>query len=97
MAENKIKTKNVSTLSKKLEIKTRGKICFILHDFAFTMKFPLLLGSGCGTSVEHTPRDRVVVGSNPAGCWAFFFSSLSYQECVLNQVPHGGATLLIYL
>ena len=24
-----------------------------------------------GTAVEHTPRCREVVGSNPAGCWAF--------------------------
>ena len=26
-----------------------------------------------------------------------FFPSLSHQWCVLNQVPHGGATLLIFL
>ena len=26
-----------------------------------------------------------------------FFSSLSYQKCVLNQVPCGGASLLIFL
>ena len=25
-------------------------------------------------AVEHTPRDREVAGSNPAGCWALFFS-----------------------
>ena len=48
------------------------------------------------TVVEHTPRDREVVGSNPAGCWASFFSSLSYQQCVLNRVHHGGASLLIF-
>ena len=52
------------------------------------------MGSGCITAVEHTPHDREVVGSNPAGCWAFF-SSLSYQKCVLNQVPCGGASELI--
>ena len=53
-------------------------------------------GSGCSTVVEHTPHDREVMGSYPA-----FFSSLSfsvslsiYQWCVLNQVPHRGATLL---
>ena len=34
--------------------------------------------SSCSTAVEHTPRDREVVDSNPAGCWAFF-SSLSSQ------------------
>ena len=44
------------------------------------------LGSGWGTVEEHTPRDREVMGSNPARCWAFFFSSLSYQWCVPNQV-----------
>ena len=27
----------------------------------------------------------------------FFFSSLSYQKCVLNHFPHGGASLLIFL
>ena len=30
-----------------------------------------LLGSGCSTVVEHMPCDREVMGSNPAGCWAF--------------------------
>ena len=36
-------------------------------------------GRGCSTVVECTPpHDREVVGSNPAGCWAFF-SSLSPQ------------------
>ena len=29
-------------------------------------------GSGCSTALEHTPRIREVVGSNPAGCGAFF-------------------------
>ena len=34
-------------------------------------------GSGCSTAVEHTPRNREVVGSNPVGSWAFssFLSS----------------------
>ena len=41
------------------------------------------------------PHDREVVGSNPARCWAC--SSLPNQWCVLNQVPHQGATLLIFL
>ena len=41
------------------------------------------------------PHDREVVGSNPARCWAC--SSLPNQWCVLNQVPHRGATLLIFL
>ena len=56
-----------------------------------------LVGAGCGTAVEHTPRDKDVMGLNPAGCWAFLFSSLSYQQSVLNQVPPGGSTLLIIL
>ena len=56
------------------------------HDFS-------VLGSGCSTGVEHTPRDREVMGSNPAGCWAFF-STLSFSEYLsihqwrdLNPVP----------
>ena len=55
----------------------------------------LQLGSGCSTVVEHTPRGREVVGSNSAGCWAFF-SSLSYQKYGLYQVPGGGARLQIF-
>ena len=51
-------------------------------------------GSACSTAVVHTPHDREVVGLNPAGSWAFF-SSLSYQLCILNQVPHRRGTLLI--
>ena len=46
--------------------------------------------------VVHRTSDQKVLGSIPAGSWAFF-SSLSYQKCVLNQVPHGGASLLIFL
>ena len=30
------------------------------------------IGSGCSTAVEHTPRDREVVGSNPAGLFLFY-------------------------
>ena len=33
-------------------------------------------------------------------CWEvgfFLFPSLSYQKCVLNKVPRGGATLLIVM
>ena len=54
-------------------------------------------GCGCSTTVEHTPRNLEVVGLNPAGCsFFFFFLSLStflHQWSVLNQVPHGGASL----
>ena len=53
----------------------------------------LLMCTSCSTVVEHTPHGKEFMGSNPAGCWAFFFFSLSYQECV----PHRGATLLIFL
>ena len=42
------------------------------------------LGCGCSTAVEHMPRNRVIMGSNPAGCWAFF-SSL--RRAFLIQVP----------
>ena len=41
--------------------------------------------------------DREVPGLITAGSWAFFLFYLSYQKGVLNQVPHGGATLLIFL
>ena len=48
--------------------------------------------------VAHRTTDREVPGSIPTGSWGFFlFSTLSYQKCVLNQVPRGGATLLIFL
>ena len=30
--------------------------------------------------VQHTSRDQKVMGSNPSGCWASFFSSLSFYE-----------------
>ena len=53
-------------------------------------------GSGWIRAVERMPRDREVVGLNPPRCWAFLFSSLSYQYCVLSEVPYGGATLLIF-
>ena len=49
-----------------------------------------------GQVVTHRTTDREVLGLIPTGSWAFF-SILSYQQCVLNQVPHGGATLLIFL
>ena len=52
-------------------------------------------GSGCSTAVNLEPRDRYVMGSNPARCCTS--SSLSIQWCVLNQVPHIGATPLIFL
>ena len=46
--------------------------------------------------VAHWTTDREVPGSIPAESWAFF-SSLSCHKCVLNQVPRGGATLLIFI
>ena len=45
--------------------------------------------------VAHRTTDREILGLIPAG--SFFLFSLSYQKCVLNQVPRGGATLLIFL
>ena len=46
--------------------------------------------------VAHQTMNREVQGLIPAGSWVFFFA-ISYQKCVLNQVPGGGATLLIFL
>ena len=71
------------------------------------MSTSLKVGFGCGTAVEHTPRNLDVVGSNPAGCWAFLFlllllsiSSLSlptflHHWIVLNQVPQKEIHLLL--
>ena len=46
--------------------------------------------------VAHQTTDREVPGSIPAGSLAFF-SSLTCQKCVLNQVPREGETQLIFL
>ena len=56
----------------------------------------MMLGSTFSTAVEHTPHDREVVGMNSDGTWAIL-SSLSHQKCVLNQVPHGDASVVIFL
>ena len=49
------------------------------------------MGSGCGTAVEHMPHDIEVVGSNPAGCLAFFvlyiISSASLKRSLM-EVQH---------
>ena len=48
------------------------------------------MGRGCITAVENMPRHLEVVGSNPPGCWAFFFflyfPTFLHQWSVLNQV-----------
>ena len=43
--------------------------------------------------------DKEVVGLDPMRIWTFSTSlSISISQlCVLLQVPHGGATLLIFL
>ena len=52
--------------------------------------------------VARRTSDREVPGSKPAaatGSWAFLslFSFLSFDQwCALNQVPRGGATLLVF-
>ena len=48
-------------------------------------------GSGCSTAVEHMPRDREVMSSNPTGCWAFSFLCLissAFLIWSLMQVQH---------
>ena len=52
-----------------------------LNRDAASIYLALQLGSGCSTAVEHTLRDREVVGSNHTRCWAFF-SSLSFSVSV---------------
>ena len=79
----------------------QSKLCIDHENLVFDDNFkqrwydnshylPASCGIDCSTTVVHTPRDREVVDSNPAGCWAFF-SSLSFsvsfcifQWCVLN-------------
>ena len=46
---------------------------------------------------EHRKTDLEGPSSIPGGSWAFFLFSPSYQWRVHNQVPRGGATLLIFL
>ena len=41
-------------------------------------------GSGCSTAVDHTPRDREVLGSNPAECRNF--SSILYPINVASLI-----------
>ena len=45
--------------------------------------------------VAHRSTDREVQSSIPLGWELGFFLSLN-QWCVLNQIPHEGATLLFY-
>ena len=44
-------------------------------------------GSSSGSTSDNGSRDR---GFNSRRQELGFFSSLSFQKCVLNQVPHGG-------
>ena len=57
------------------------------------------MGSGCSSVVEYIPLNRKIVGSNLAMCCAFFlrFLSSQYGSASLKQVPHRGATLLIFI
>ena len=52
------------------------------------------LGSDCRTSVEHTPRDKEVVGSNPAGCWAFFSLLFRFPFSVSLSLSISGVSLI---
>ena len=36
-------------------------------------------GRGCSKAVEHMPLEQKLVGSNPAGCLAFFFVSFPFS------------------
>ena len=53
------------------------------------------MGSDCSTSVEHMPRNREVVGLNPARYWIFSIL-YPFSSATLIQVPRGDATLLIF-
>ena len=65
--------------------------CWFSHRHVSSMS-----STGAAVVAQPIPRDREVLGSNPAGRRAFFFPSLSYQRCILIQVHHVGATLLIF-
>ena len=45
-----------------------------------------------GSAVERTPLNQVVIGSNPAGFWDFYFLSFLVAE----QVPCVGARFSIF-
>ena len=50
--------------------------------------------SSCSTTVvKLVPHNQEVVGSNPAGCWAF--PNFLHQWSALNQVPQGRAPLTV--
>ena len=67
-----------------------------VFKIVFIYPWVRLLHSGCCTAVERMPCNREVMGSNPAGCWAF---SLIYplSSASFIQVPLGGAIQLIFL
>ena len=48
-------------------------------------------GSGCSQAVEQILRDREIVGSNPAGCWAVYllypFRSASFIRALTTYFP----------
>ena len=72
-----------------------------LPEFLFIyermMRYSFILEGSCSrAAVKHSPRDREVVGSNPAECREYF-SSLSYQLFILDHVHHRGAILWIFL
>ena len=50
-------------------------------------------GSSSGSTSDYGSRGH----GFKSCCELGFFSSPSYHKYVLNQVPHGGATLLIFL
>ena len=67
---------------------------------AFFLSFQRLVKQKPVRQIFFMPQNQEVMGSNPAGCWAFFRTlscsnliSIS-QLCVLKQVSRGGATLL---
>ena len=84
-------TKPKSFAGEELETKIAKTIKQLIYDF--------LVGRGRWTTVKRTPRNQEVVGSNPAGCWAFFLllflPTFLHQWSVLNQVTQGGASLTL--
>ena len=60
--------------------------------------FKLRCGGSSSGSTSGRTTDREVPSLIPAGCWPFYFSffrSLT-QWCFLHQIPHVGATLLLF-
>ena len=63
------------------------------HSYKFTVCKQT--GRECGTVVELKPHVPVVMDSNPAGYWAFFFLNLAFPNFLHQQGPQSGANIFM--